>query len=70
MLRKNPFDEIFFVSLIEQKEREAIFNVSPSRLRPHNLKNYNIKRLAYETLDFPRTEIERTLIEAMQIGFD
>lgn len=69
MLRKGRFDEIFFVSLPNQEEREAIFTVHLSRLRPHNIKNYDIKRLAYETPDFSGAEIEQTLIEAMHIGF-
>lgn len=69
MLRKGRFDEIFFVGLPTQEEREAIFSVHLSRLRPHNLKNYEIKRLAYETPDFSGAEIEQTLIEAMHLGF-
>ena len=69
MLRKGSFDEIFFVGLPSQEEREAIFNVHLSRLRLHNIKDYDIKRLAYETPDFSGAEIEQTLIEAMHIGF-
>ncbi len=69
VLRKGRFDEIFFVGLPSQTEREAIFHVHLSRLRPHNLKNYDIKRLAYETPDFSGAEIEQTLIEAMHLGF-
>lgn len=69
MLRKGRFDEIFFVGLPNQEEREAIFKVHLSRLRPQNLKAYDLKRLAYETPDFSGAEIEQTLIEAMHIGF-
>lgn len=69
MLRKGRFDEIFFVGLPSQPEREEIFTVHLSRLRPHNLKNFDLKRLAYETPDFSGAEIEQTLIEAMHIGF-
>jgi hypothetical protein len=69
MLRKGRFDEIFFVGLPNQEEREAIFKVHLARLRPHNLGNYDLKRLAYETPDFSGAEIEQTLIEAMHIGF-
>lgn len=69
ILRKGRFDEIFFVGLPSQEEREAIFNVHLSHLRPHNLKNYDLKRLAYETPDFSGAEIEQTIIEAMHIGF-
>ncbi len=69
MLRKGRFDEIFFVGLPNQEEREAIFKVHLARLRPHNLGNYDVKRLAYETPDFSGAEIEQTLVEAMHIGF-
>lgn len=69
IMRKGRFDEIFFVGLPNQEEREAIFKVHLTRLRPHNLSNYDIERLAYETLDFSGAEIEQTIIEAMHIGF-
>ncbi len=69
MLRKGRFDEIFFVGLPTQEERQAIYTVHLSRLRPHNLKSYDLERLAYETPDFSGAEIEQTLIEAMHIAF-
>jgi SpoVK/Ycf46/Vps4 family AAA+-type ATPase len=69
MLRKGRFDEIFFVGLPSQDERQAIFELHLSRLRPHNLKSYDLERLAYETPDFSGAEIEQTLIEAMHISF-
>lgn len=69
MLRRGRFDEIFFVGLPSQEEREAIFSVHLTRLRPHNLAAYDLKRLAYETPDFSGAEIEQALIEAMHIGF-
>ncbi len=69
MLRKGRFDEIFFVGLPNQEERQAIFKVHLVKLRPHNLGNYDIKRLAYETPEFSGAEIEQTIIEAMHIGF-
>lgn len=69
LLRKGRFDEIFFVGLPSEREREAIFNVHLCRLRPHNLQAYDLKRLAYETPDFSGAEIEQILIEAMHLGF-
>lgn len=69
MLRKGRFDEIFFVGLPSQAEREAIFQVHVQRLRPQTWTDYDLKRLAYETPDFSGAEIEQTLIEAMHIGF-
>ncbi|WP_319422423.1 AAA family ATPase [Pleurocapsa sp. FMAR1] len=69
MLRKGRFDEIFFVGLPNQEERQAIFKVHLVKLRPHNPGNYDVKRLAYETPEFSGAEIEQTIIEAMHIGF-
>jgi hypothetical protein len=69
MLRKGRFDEIFFVGLPTTEERQAIFSVHLSRLRPHNLSTYDLERLAYETPDFSGAEIEQTIVEAMHIGF-
>ena len=69
ILRKGRFDEVFFVGLPNQIEREEIFKVHLSKLRPHNLDNYDCKRLAYETPDFSGAEIEQTIVEAMHIGF-
>jgi SpoVK/Ycf46/Vps4 family AAA+-type ATPase len=69
MLRRGRFDDIFFVGLPTQEERQAIFSVHLSRLRAHNLQAYDLSRLAYETPNFSGAEIEQTLIEAMHIGF-
>ena len=69
MLRKGRFDEIFFVGLPTTAERQAIFSVHLSRLRPHNLGAYDLERLAYETPDFSGAEIEQSIIEAMHLGF-
>ncbi|MBD1911128.1 MULTISPECIES: AAA family ATPase [unclassified Leptolyngbya] len=69
LLRRGRFDEIFFVGLPNQEERQEIFSVHLSRLRPHNLQSYDLERLAYETPDFSGAEIEQILIEAMHIGF-
>jgi SpoVK/Ycf46/Vps4 family AAA+-type ATPase len=69
ILRRGRFDEIFFVGLPDQQERQAIFEVHLSRLRPHTLKSYDLSRLAYETPDFSGAEIEQALVEAMHLGF-
>ena len=69
MLRRGRFDEIFFVGLPNQDERQAIFTVHLSRLRPHTLKDYDVARLAYETPDFSGAEIEQMIVEAMHTAF-
>lgn len=69
ILRKGRFDEIFFVGLPTQEERQEIFEVQITRLRPHNLNGYDLERLATATPDFSGAEIEQSLIDAMHIGF-
>ncbi|MFM7615652.1 MAG: AAA family ATPase, partial [Synechococcales cyanobacterium] len=69
ILRKGRFDEIFFVGLPNQTERQEIFTVHLSRLRPHQGSNFHLERLAYETPDFSGAEIEQTIVEAMHIAF-
>lgn len=69
ILRRGRFDEIFFVGLPNQAERQAIFEVHLNRLRPHTLKAYDTTRLAYETPDFSGAEIEQAIVEAMHLGF-
>ncbi len=69
LLRKGRFDEIFFVGLPAQEERQSIYEVHLGRLRAHNLQSYDLSRLAYETPNFSGAEIEQAIIEAMHIGF-
>ncbi|MEL6398215.1 MAG: AAA family ATPase [Cyanobacteria bacterium J06626_4] len=69
LLRKGRFDEIFFVGLPAQEERQSIYEVHLGRLRAHNLQGYDLGRLAYETPNFSGAEIEQAIIEAMHIGF-
>jgi len=69
MLRRGRFDEIFFVGLPSQPERQAIFEVHLARVRPHTLNTFDLKRLAYETPEFSGAEIEQAIVEAMYLGF-
>jgi len=69
LLRKGRFDEVFFVGLPNQAERQQIFTVHLSKFRPHHLRSYDVDRLAYETPDFSGAEIEQSIIEAMHLGF-
>ncbi|NJK34049.1 MAG: AAA family ATPase [Oscillatoriales cyanobacterium SM2_2_1] len=69
LLRKGRFDELFFVGLPSQAEREEIFTVHLQRYRPSTLRAYDLPRLAYETPNFSGAEIEQAIIEAMHLGF-
>lgn len=69
LVRKGRFDEIFFVGLPNQRERQDIFTVHLSRLRPQQIKQFDLDRLAYETPDFSGAEIEQSIVEAMHMAF-
>ena len=52
VIRKGRFDETFFLSLPNIKERESIFNVHLKKVRPANLHNYQFELLSTVTKNF------------------
>jgi SpoVK/Ycf46/Vps4 family AAA+-type ATPase len=69
LLRKGRFDEIFFLNLPNEKERQEIFKVHLQRLRPSRLRDFDIALLAKAALDFSGAEIEQVIIDAMHRAF-
>ncbi|GDZ95133.1 ATPase, AAA family protein [Planktothrix agardhii CCAP 1459/11A] len=67
LIRKGRLDELFFLSLPTQSEREQIFKVHLNRLRPNN--QFNFQSLANSSKDFSGAEIEQVIYDAMQFGF-
>jgi ATP-dependent 26S proteasome regulatory subunit len=63
-LRKGRFDEIFFVDLPTQEEREDIFKVQ-LRKRNRNPQNFDIHLLASATENFTGAEIEEAVVSGM-----
>jgi SpoVK/Ycf46/Vps4 family AAA+-type ATPase len=70
VIRKGRFDETFFLSLPNTKERESIFNVHLKKVRPANLDNYQFELLSNVTKNFSGAEIEQVVIDAMRVGFN
>ena len=70
VIRKGRFDETFFLSLPNIKERESIFNVHLKRVRPTSLDNYQFELLSTVTKNFSGAEIEQVVIDAMRVGFN
>jgi AAA+ superfamily predicted ATPase len=68
LLRKGRFDEVFFLDLPTQEEREEIFTV---HLRKRNRlpQDYDVARLAREAEGYVGAEIEQAVIDGMYIGF-
>jgi SpoVK/Ycf46/Vps4 family AAA+-type ATPase len=69
ILRKGRFDEIFFIGLPNDNEKELIFKVHLSRLRPKSWNSYDISYLAKSAKNFSGAEVEESIIEAMHIAF-
>lgn len=69
LLRKGRFDEIFFLNLPNETERQDIFKVHLHRLRPSRVREFDLGLLARQAKDFSGAEIEQVIIDAMHIGF-
>ena len=68
LLRKGRFDEIFFVDLPDQKEREEIAAIHIER-RARKVADFDVKEIATACDGFSGAEIEQAIIDAMFIGF-
>nr|ALL97348.1 ycf46 [Pyropia endiviifolia] len=69
MLRKGRFDEIFFLDLPNCQERELIFKIHLSKIRPRSWQKYDIKQLSLLCNKFSGAEIEQAIIESMHTAF-
>lgn len=69
LLRKGRFDEIFFLNLPNEIERQDIFKVHLNRLRPSRVRQFDLGLLARQAKDFSGAEIEQVIVDGMHIGF-
>ncbi len=69
LLRKGRFDEIFFLNLPTEAERQDIFRVHLQRLRPNRLRQFDLPLLAKQSKNFSGAEIEQVIIDAMHLAF-
>ncbi|HCA47118.1 MAG TPA: ATPase [Armatimonadetes bacterium] len=69
LMRKGRFDEIFFIDLPRQDEREEIFRIHIAR-RERDPERYNLRALAEEAEGFSGSEIEQVVISALYDAFD
>lgn len=68
MLRKGRFDEIFFVGLPSEDEREQIFGIHIRRMKRDPSK-FNLEKLAKTSQGFSGAEIEMAVIEGLYSAF-
>jgi SpoVK/Ycf46/Vps4 family AAA+-type ATPase len=68
LLRKGRFDEIFFVDLPSEKERENIFNVHLKK-KNLDLSKFNLTELSKATNNFNGAEIEQCVASAVVLAY-
>lgn len=69
MLRKGRFDELMFVDLPNQQEREAIWEIQIGKYG-RNPKDFDTVQLARATEGLTGSEIENVFVEALYMAFD
>lgn len=69
LLRKGRFDEIFFVDLPDQKEREDIFSIHLKK-RKRDPAKFDLRELAKKTKGFSGAEIEQVVVAALYVAFE
>lgn len=69
LLRKGRFDEIFYVGLPNDEEREKIFKIHITKRRPHDIKNIKLSELVQKTKGFSGADIEGVIKDAVEIAF-
>lgn len=66
--RKGRFDQLWFVDLPSEKEREQIFRIHIERV-DRDPDDFDIKKLAAKTQNWVGAEIEAAIMEAMYLAF-
>jgi SpoVK/Ycf46/Vps4 family AAA+-type ATPase len=69
LLRKGRFDEIFFVDLPDEAEREAILGIHLEKRRRH-LPDHDLAGLARAAEGFSGAELEQAVIDALYDAFE
>lgn len=69
IIRKGRFDEIFFLDLPKQEEREEIFKIHIQEFRPNTFESFDYSRVAQSSESFSGAEIRQSIIEGMYQAF-
>ena len=69
IIRKGRFDEIFFLDLPKQSEREDIFKIHLKEFRPNSWELFDYTKLAKLSESFSGAEIRQSIIEGMYHAF-
>ncbi len=69
LMRKGRFDEIFFIDLPSEAEREEIFRIHLAK-RGRDPQGFALQRLAEDAVGFSGSEIEQVVISGLYDAFD
>jgi SpoVK/Ycf46/Vps4 family AAA+-type ATPase len=69
IIRKGRFDEIFFLDLPKEEEREEIFKIHLQEFRPITWESFDYKQLGKVSESFSGAEIRQSIIEGMYHAF-
>ena len=69
IIRKGRFDEIFFLDLPREQEREQIFKIHIQEFRPNSCDFFDYSKLAKLSESFSGAEIRQSIIEGMYHAF-
>lgn len=69
-LRRGRFDEIFYVDLPDEYEREEILRIHISRRRPQDLSRINLQKIARRTEGFSGADLEGAVKDAVEETFN
>lgn len=69
LLRKGRFDEIFYVDLPNEKEREKIFKIHISKRRGNDLANISLETLVKNTKGYCGADIEGVVKDSIEAAF-
>lgn len=69
IIRKGRFDEIFFLDLPQEQEREEIFRIHLKEFRPNTWQSFEYSKLSRLSEYFSGAEIRQSIIEAMYQAF-
>lgn len=69
LLRKGRFDEIFYVNLPNEKEREQIFRIHIGKKHAQDIQNIDLKSLVTKTKGYCGADIESVVHDGLEIAF-
>lgn len=69
LLRKGRFDEVFYITLPSEKERESILKIHVAKRRPEDMKNIDWEKLVVNTKGYCGADLEGVVKDGVERAF-